>query len=590
MANDDEIEFTTDNKTRKDFEAELGHPISDSEWLWFINNVNDLNTSGVGDTGDPSNIEMTTDSVEGFFGHATLKKKTDFGTIKKSDIKDVWENVHYNKDQKDLNDELKRIDENATTTEEADAAKARVVSQSSSDMKIQPWMFDVFGYGTQDVVVPGGPLTQYDVETYNKNTRLGNEVDNPEELQERLGSTDQTDFGVMAVISSRDPSRIPTVTTSVAIRDVNSLNGTRIISAREVEIYSSIDPNWDEKLIEWTTVSNMTGGNPGMDFNTYLFATQGQDYTQPTRETPPASGARGFKGLAQRVEQVQYNKGLAGKASAKLTQVMSTINNAGQYANNPSRGLTILSTQNKALADQVYANGGPVDQNQANQIGQILTSMGYAQGNPLDPQGFDYKALTTPASGGQTFGSLTSTSTATADVRPKEESREIVGNLFRSWFQMEPDEGMVDSLYGTLRSEAIALAQAQVSSSNPEGFGNYFQGQFSSGGHRGGVRVVERSNPDALAADMVRKTDTYKDLFGAKPDGAKEEEYLQQFQNAGQDLLGNVIVDNKSVHAGMRTGQTNSTSAAVAFSDQAKNNSTFLERMFQAASQANDLT
>lgn len=99
----------------------------------------------------------------------------------------------------------------------------------------------------------------------------------------------------------------------------------------------------------------------------------------------------------------------------------------------------------------------------------------------------------------------------------------------------------------------------------------------------------EGMNFDASARilDFVRGTTRYQELYGNKPEGQGEEEYLSQFVGAGQNLLGTETPPPEAVAAGLRTGETQTTVGQIAAEQLAKpeqfRNSRFFGRLAEAA-------
>lgn len=99
----------------------------------------------------------------------------------------------------------------------------------------------------------------------------------------------------------------------------------------------------------------------------------------------------------------------------------------------------------------------------------------------------------------------------------------------------------------------------------------------------------EGMNFDASARilDFVRGTTRYQELYGNKPEGQGEEEYLSQFLGTAQNLLGTETPPPEAVAAGLRTGETQTTVGQIAAEQLAKpeqfRNSRFFGRLAEAA-------
>ena len=88
----------------------------------------------------------------------------------------------------------------------------------------------------------------------------------------------------------------------------------------------------------------------------------------------------------------------------------------------------------------------------------------------------------------------------------------------------------------------------------------------------------------------VRGTDIYSQLYGNKPSGLGEAEYIGQFENVGAGMLGGMQAPSAAIQAGMRNNDPNTT-AQMVFADQGSwNNSAFLENFYRALQTMNAMT
>ena len=90
--------------------------------------------------------------------------------------------------------------------------------------------------------------------------------------------------------------------------------------------------------------------------------------------------------------------------------------------------------------------------------------------------------------------------------------------------------------------------------------------------------------------EYLRQTDRYKDLYGRKSQAESEEEYAYRFTSAAQGFLGDIGSNMGFEHAGMRTGDIQTTLGQAAFSPEAQTSSTFLERMARTAEVVRGMT
>lgn len=86
----------------------------------------------------------------------------------------------------------------------------------------------------------------------------------------------------------------------------------------------------------------------------------------------------------------------------------------------------------------------------------------------------------------------------------------------------------------------------------------------------------------ARIQDFIRRQPLYQDLYKNKAGGLTETEYQAMFESGVSSVLGNVK-DEESIDAGMRSGNYQTSVLAAATGAGAKDNSTFAERLAEAA-------
>lgn len=223
---------------------------------------------------------------------------------------------------------------------------------------------------------------------------------------------------------------------------------------------------------------------------------------------------------------------------------------AGYGEANPLAALVAL--QDKALADKMTTVGLTDDETFT--VQRLLKGVDPADlglvGDKLVRYTIDYKKAQAGGGGGREI------------VLPdRNKIAEGFRELYRSWFKVDPADGELESLISDVTAQYVGAQQSNVS-------------------------------PD-LASDMVartRQTDLYQRLFAKKVGGASEEEYVGQFEGTARQLLGNEIADPSAIQAGMASGQVGTTVGAVAGSKQAFENTTFRDRLAQAAQLVSRMT
>lgn len=133
--------------------------------------------------------------------------------------------------------------------------------------------------------------------------------------------------------------------------------------------------------------------------------------------------------------------------------------------------------------------------------------------------------------------------------------------LYRSMFRMEPSPDELNAMV-----ENVA--------------GKYISSQYSH---------TEFDGQAAMTA-AARGTDVYSQLYGNKPKGTNDADYVAGFERAGASLLGGQQASAAAVQAGLRNNDANLTTAVVAAEQGSQNNSSFLENFYRAMGIANEMT
>ena len=94
----------------------------------------------------------------------------------------------------------------------------------------------------------------------------------------------------------------------------------------------------------------------------------------------------------------------------------------------------------------------------------------------------------------------------------------------------------------------------------------------------------------AAMTEATRGTDLYSQLYGAKPTGLSEADYIGQFQRAGSALLGGAAPSAAAVQAGMRANDVNLTGQVTVANQSTWQNSSWLENFYKAMQTINSMT
>lgn len=158
-------------------------------------------------------------------------------------------------------------------------------------------------------------------------------------------------------------------------------------------------------------------------------------------------------------------------------------------------------------------------------------------------------------------GTSSSGSTMTIVQPDRQKISEGFRELYRQMFRSEPSDDELNALV-----EDVA--------------GQYVGAQY---------RRQEFDTGSAMMAEL-RSTDLYSQLYGNKPKGMDEADYIGQFERTGQGLLGGMQASSAAVQAGMRVNNPNATAQVVGAEKASWDNSGFLERFFRSMQIANEMT
>jgi hypothetical protein len=195
----------------------------------------------------------------------------------------------------------------------------------------------------------------------------------------------------------------------------------------------------------------------------------------------------------------------------------------------------------------------------SNDFRQRLVQQGYAEADPrnIDLVGsfLDRLAAEEAAAEGRSAGGSATTGQGEAQIRLPDPAAvdETLRSLYQQLFDTEPSGEQLSrfrsQINGAVRSESDNLS---------------------------GISI------DARARQFARDDPRYADLYGNRPENVTEEQYAGQFGAAQQSMLGNELAGNVAKHAGMRSGQYQTSVGAAAGTEEAWDNSTFLGRLAQA--------
>jgi len=244
-----------------------------------------------------------------------------------------------------------------------------------------------------------------------------------------------------------------------------------------------------------------------------------------------------------------------------------------RYGGNRYVAMIAATFGNTVVADQVWENDGPVSEAQAEMISNVVFG-GNQQVSPeeLDALGIDINsqdfALVTqpPAEGQKIF----------FDAPDGRALREAHNNLFKAWFGTEASETELAGFVGEINGALEANARARVDAMKPKLSGKQSDRDAASGDQVIGLPTID---PQAESIGRARSDPRYQELFGKKREDQTEEAYIGEFTNAAADLFGaRSATDIDARLAGQRTGDTDTTTGRLLFSQDVAENDTFIGR------------
>lgn len=248
-------------------------------------------------------------------------------------------------------------------------------------------------------------------------------------------------------------------------------------------------------------------------------------------------------------------------------QLKENIATYGDYT------LALVATVDKGIAEKIRA-GVNLESDEQQKVRQLLLDGNYSKetmanaGIAIDPLKFDFVAA---QAGGGTTTKVT--------LPNQEEVKQSLETLFRAWFQHAPSEADLNQFAGKVNA-AASNAQGGGSADNP------FQVT------QGGTKVVE--DPGTLQSQAIayaRSNPEYGKLFDKKPGNLDETGYVQQMSNAAQRTFGDEGAGAAdAIRAGLESGRSQTTVGYLAGSKDAFENSTFMERMANAAETVSRMT
>jgi len=143
-------------------------------------------------------------------------------------------------------------------------------------------------------------------------------------------------------------------------------------------------------------------------------------------------------------------------------------------------------------------------------------------------------------------------------------AKEAARTLAAAWNMPELSEAQLTQIAsGQVAANLSAIRAAQ---------GNPFKPEVG-----GGIKVVNLPSPYAAAAESMRGTAMYQELFQNRRSGESEEEYAQRFDRSVSKFTGDS--DPALARVGMRSGDPETVGRNLMATGEGYDNSTFMERL-----------
>ena len=234
--------------------------------------------------------------------------------------------------------------------------------------------------------------------------------------------------------------------------------------------------------------------------------------------------------------------------------------------------LAYLSTFDESLASRLVVADGNVSAEDQTAMGQLLLD-GFGQASGGDAQGaadvlmqlgqFTSNSALKKALGKQAVGPKG----PVVQLPDPEKIRQATQEVWQSLMLGDPDEATYNSIITAINSNVA---------------------QNTNAAYAGGTTVTDL-DPMAKIKAEAQQTSIYHELFGNKPQGMSDAEYVGMQKQGVASMLGNET-DPNLVRAGMRSGNYQGAVGSTLGSSQAWQNSTFMDRLARAATAANEVT
>lgn len=208
------------------------------------------------------------------------------------------------------------------------------------------------------------------------------------------------------------------------------------------------------------------------------------------------------------------------------------------------RELAVVAYFDRDLADVIYTNGGPRNEEEVARAFEIFNNLGSerirAAGlfNGLDADRIQANLFNVGGEYGATAAGAGRTVTAT--VPDPDSTRLAYKELYRQLLLAEPSEAQLSAFVASIESDTMANASAAAAAVR-EAAGNFWQNTGREVTQDEATRIIKQYGVDvrASAYAALEASDAYAKLYAAKPDGMDPLQYAAAYaQEVGQYLEG----------------------------------------------------
>jgi hypothetical protein len=322
-------------------------------------------------------------------------------------------------------------------------------------------------------------------------------------------------------------------------------------SNKSSEIHQ-LEPQW---AVYVAAINGLFDSTPEQERQEADEFTRGQTQGLPDNVTPETAGAynfiRGADDDDREGQRMRTEFGRWTKSREKMLQFNSYLEQFGQ--DNPLAAL--VATANEELGNKMRTVG--LNKGEMMSVQRMLRGVMPEDLDLVDDLGwYSEEAVASRGRGGGGGGSQRQI-VMPDRVKIGEGFRE----LYRAWFRSEPSSEELEAMISGIEAQYV-----------------------------GEVSANREFDFEARMKEQARGSGLYARLFGNRPAGVSEEDYVRQFEQAGAEFLGGELASDQAIQSGLSSGSVRTTIGSIFGSKAAFENSSFRERVAKAAEVMNRLT